>query len=245
MNYLYLLIFFLLQLNSLALVLGQDIRFDMLHIRDSLYFGQYEISNQDWHSFLEAIAKEQGMASQTYHEALPDTFICIKNGPFHYSEPLMTNYFSHPAFDTHPVNGVSYEQVEKFISWLNKELQEGIKDSSYWAYYRLPTQAEWMEVALRSLSSEEISLKRKKKRNESELYLFDCKVFLARNSIKERGFEIYNMKTGVSEMLKEKGLAIGGNCCMEEKQQNLYSILLYEGVQCWLGFRLVLICREK
>lgn len=215
----------------------------MLHIQDSLYFGQYEVSNQEWRDFLDAVLSETGDTAFVDSTLTPDNQIWDKDCGYQYGEPLQENYFWHPAFDNYPVNAISYEQVEKYISWRNKELAKILKDSSYTAYFRLPTQVEWMDVGLRCLSQpEEKPIKKKKNAGE---WRCDCKSMLPIIFEKEKGFPIYNMQTNVAEMVTEKGLALGGYCQDGGTNRNMYSRLFYTEPRAHLGVRLVMIVQRK
>lgn len=56
----------------------------------------------------------------------PDTagFLSI---PEFYGEVMRTSYFWHPAYDKYPVVNVSYDQIQAFIEWKEKEINKTLK----------------------------------------------------------------------------------------------------------------------
>ncbi len=63
----------------------------------------------------------------------PDTLCWMRDLPAEYNESLTKHYFQHPAYNKHPVVGVSWNQANAYCDWLRRDGKFA---------YRLPTQAE-------------------------------------------------------------------------------------------------------
>ena len=74
----------------------------------------------------------------------PDTTCWVNDFTNSYNEPYLRNYFSHPAYNAHPVVGVSWEQAVAFCNWRTNYLNASLRKNGQKAMeYRLPTEAEW------------------------------------------------------------------------------------------------------
>jgi gliding motility-associated lipoprotein GldK len=79
----------------------------------------------------------------------PDTLVWIRDFSYSYNEPLSKKYFSHPAYGSYPVVGISWKMATAFCEWrthyLNSflEAKKRITESDF----RLPTEAEWEYAA--------------------------------------------------------------------------------------------------
>lgn len=74
----------------------------------------------------------------------PDTTCWINDFPNAYNNPYLMNYFSHPAYNSYPVVGVSWEQAIAFCHWRTSILNASLSTKGQKAMeYRLPTEAEW------------------------------------------------------------------------------------------------------
>ena len=59
-----------------------------------------------------------------YKAALPDTLVW--RNPLGFNEDMVNNYLRHPAFENHPVVGVSWKQAVNFAKWRTARVNEQI-----------------------------------------------------------------------------------------------------------------------
>lgn len=76
----------------------------------------------------------------------PDVLVWLHDFPGSFNEPLLENYFDHPAYDDYPVVGVNWKQARAFTYWRTNLSNAKITEknrSGLEQRYRLPTEAEW------------------------------------------------------------------------------------------------------
>ncbi len=121
------------------------------------YMDKYEVSNNKYRQFLEAVRMgELALSTPTtledppefnIQELLPDTTVWSQSFTHHYGDPLMEYYFDHPAFDDYPVVGISWEQAKKFCEWKTYHMNANDNSEFDMPRFRLPSEAEWEYAA--------------------------------------------------------------------------------------------------
>ena len=79
----------------------------------------------------------------------PDTLAWITDYEYG-SEPMASLYFQHQAHNNYPVVGVSYDQANAYIHWLNERIRLFLKKHHFkenLCYFRMPTETEWQYAA--------------------------------------------------------------------------------------------------
>jgi len=130
-----------------------------LKINDTLFIDETEVTNISWREYLYYLSDVE-KDEDRYQKALPDTLVW--RSLLRYCEPVVEYYFRHPAFNSYPAVGISYEQVIEFCKWRTYVANQGIyfrenkiedrkahqKDKfPFKFYYRLPTKEEWEIIA--------------------------------------------------------------------------------------------------
>ncbi len=252
---------------TLTICSGQ-IPYNMAEVVDNLFIDKTEVSNYQYRDYLNELLKIKG--SKAYQKALPDTG-AWRNIENSYVEPLVENYFRHPAFDTHPVVGISYQQAQNFCIWRNKVVQTKKNGQAYWVF-RLPTQLEWNLVARLNrsrlkkeewveLADTSPKLKRLSKNSEikSALQASDIKIpafnlkrkkmpnfFTAPAKSYQAGeLGIYNLYGNVAEIVYDEGVSMGGSYIHTKTEAFFEKGIAYESPQSWLGFRCICELKER
>lgn len=109
-----------------------------MQIKD-LYYSKYEISNIDYHTFLDEL-KEVDQEAYQKCKIFNERWSVVT---FTESEPMARNYHDHPAFEKYPVVNISNYGAKKYCEWrTEKSLKAGIKN----IVCRLPTTEEYQSL---------------------------------------------------------------------------------------------------
>ncbi|MFA8300764.1 MAG: gliding motility lipoprotein GldJ [Hyphomicrobiales bacterium] len=99
----------------------------------SFYMDETEVRNLDYLEYIYWLGRVYGEDyPKVVQNALPDTLVWRER--LAYNEPLVENYFRHPAYHYYPVVGVSWLQANDFAFWRTDRvnelllIQEGILD---------------------------------------------------------------------------------------------------------------------
>jgi formylglycine-generating enzyme len=88
----------------------------------SFYMDETEVKNVDYREYLYWVGRVFVDYPEVYRKALPDTLVWRR--PLAYNEPLVENYFRHPAYSEYPVVGVNWLQATDFCSWRTDRVNE-------------------------------------------------------------------------------------------------------------------------
>ena len=91
----------------------------------SFFIDETEVTNSMYVEYLfwmnKVFAKDY---PNIYKAALPDTLVW--RNPLGFNEDMVNNYLRHPAFENHPVVGVSWKQATNFAKWRTDRVNERI-----------------------------------------------------------------------------------------------------------------------
>jgi len=90
---------------------------------NSFYMDETEVSNLDYLEYIHWLKRVYGEDyPAVVQKALPDTNVW--RNKLAYNEPMVENYFRHPAYHNYPVVGVSWLQANDYASWRTDRVNE-------------------------------------------------------------------------------------------------------------------------
>ncbi|BDD06199.1 type IX secretion system lipoprotein PorK/GldK [Aureibacter tunicatorum] len=116
------------------------------------YMDDSEITNNEYRQFVNTLLEdsvsvlgEEGIYDLYY----PDTTVWNQDFSHHLGDPLVSYYYSHPAYDDYPVVGVSWEAAKYFCQWRTEHLNQYRTSNGEFEMpnFRLPSEAEWEYAA--------------------------------------------------------------------------------------------------
>jgi len=95
----------------------------------SFFMDETEVTNVMYREYLFWLKKKFNKSDSNeirniYFAALPDTLVW--RNPLGFNEDMVNNYLRHPAFNNHPVVGVSWVQAQNFSKWRTNRVNEKI-----------------------------------------------------------------------------------------------------------------------
>ena len=96
----------------------------------SFYMDETEVTNLMYIEYLEWLKRVFVDQPEIYFSALPDTLVW--RNQLGYYDDMVNNYLRHPAFRTHPVVGVSWQQASNFAKWRTNRVNELILEEKGW-----------------------------------------------------------------------------------------------------------------
>ncbi|MEL6637478.1 MAG: SUMF1/EgtB/PvdO family nonheme iron enzyme, partial [Bacteroidota bacterium] len=101
-----------------------------LRIADNFYADQTEVTNRAYREYLSWLARVYGKTSARYRQARPDTSVLAEE--VYLGEPYRGSYFSHPAYDHHPIVGLTGAQARAYSIWRTDRVAEQILLEAGW-----------------------------------------------------------------------------------------------------------------
>jgi len=233
----------------------------------AFFMSQKEVTNKQYRTFL-ADLKASGDL-EGFRTALPDTakWQMDKNS---YNQPMVENYFSHPAYDNYPVVNISRKGAELYCMWLTKkyEAEHGPQKCEF----RLPLREEWVWAARGGLKLCQYPWGGPYLRNSKGCYLCNCRpldskhityncetsnfevIPEAAESFSEDGafhtiivghyapndWGLYDMSGNVAEMVQQNGIVVGGSWMSPGYDVRVESTAPFNGPAPTIGFRPVM-----
>ena len=99
----------------------------------SFYMDETEVTNLmyiEYLDWLKRVFTDESGKNPIYVSALPDTLVW--RNQLGYFDDMVNNYLRHPAFRTHPVVGVSWQQASNFAKWRTNRVNELILEEKGW-----------------------------------------------------------------------------------------------------------------
>ena len=90
----------------------------------SFYMDETEVRNVDYREYLYWLNRVFADMPEVHERALPDTLVWRR--PLAYNEPMVENYFRHPAYSEYPVVGVTWLQANDYADWRTDRVNEKI-----------------------------------------------------------------------------------------------------------------------
>ena len=125
---------------------------------NSLYINRFEVSNKAYLKF----------CTETRNPTDRPDSTAWRRGRLHssYSDPLLKQYFTHPAFSDYPVVCVSWLQAKRYCDWETARINRMLEGTDFRVQIRLPTEAEWEFAACGG----EVEQQRRKQAMETGFY---------------------------------------------------------------------------
>ena len=202
---------------------------------------KYEVSNGEYYDFLNAIKTDPDAlrTAQVYDSKWND----VLDSP----TPFVNYYFSHESYRNYPVVNVSYEGALAYCKYLSTKLSE---EQGKKITVKLPTTEEWLFAASGGNVEMQFGWGKTEMMNKDGYAYANFRLNnTPSNSITTpvdayipNAFQLYNCSGNVSEMLAEKGKAIGGNWTTGlENIQLSESLIEYSEANPTIGFRVMLV----
>lgn len=229
---------------------------------DAFWMLKTEVTNWDYQEFLYDLQNNGNI--KALEIAAIDTLKW--RTPMAYNEPYATYYHRHPAFKKYPIVNISYAAAQLYCEWLAGKISD-LNKGRFIVTARLPSRLEWTYAASNGGKTNPYSWEGEYTRNKKGAWMANyfrlneenadsVKTHTFYDSLNEHimapsqsyfpsKFGLYNMNGNVSEMIQEKGIAMGGHWKSKASEIKNTSSEKYSESACHLGFRPVITFSKK
>ena len=245
-----------------------------VEVVDNFFYDVREICNNDWREYLSYLKVNEGVDSEQYKNATPDTMVWyVDNGAM---DPFVQQYYAHPSYGNYPVVGISHKQATDYCKWRTEAVKIMLEANKHKApkefHYRLPSKTEWELMANAGYDAKTKKQHKKHLASINQTNETASKIHSVNMKFKTQGkdldpslelasnpmspapgrsylpnkYGIYNINGNVAEMVQEPGIAMGGSF------EHYYDDIIptnkeigYEVPQKWLGFRCVCVVTNE
>lgn len=235
----------------------------------SFYISKFETTNQQYAQFYNEVAGPMRDEEKRLIACDSLGWLQVSNN----CESLVNYYYKHPAYNNYPVVNISHEGAIQYCAWLQKKLQA--QNPYYEIEIKLPSKDQWIYAAQGGRSNMMYPWGNYYLRNKKGEFLCNFKrvgdQLIVRNrqtgkpEVKEistaslssafytaavksfypNDFGIYNFSGNVAELISEKGIAMGGSWNDYGGDVQIRSEASYTGSSPTIGFRPIIIVKEK
>ena len=237
----------------------------------SFYISRYEITNRQYQAFVDDLLAEGKLSEAEVARIKVDYW--KKASTVAVDSNVKEWYHTYKGFADFPVVNISYEAAMLYCQWLTEKIRAENK-TKYDVEVRLPTRAQWIRAArgtrtyatyawgspyirdgkgyflcnFKRLGSEQIHFNEETQAYEIVKYTGDQLPNLLTDKVDAypaNDFGLYNTCGNVAEMISEPGIAVGGSWNDPGYDVRVESIADYTEASPFVGFRPVLVLKEK
>lgn len=213
------------------------------------FIDETEISNISWREYMHWTENVHGKDSEKYLSISPEKTV--------WDADFSPRYFQDALYGDYPVVGVTWQQAVDYCQWRTDRVMEQLaihkqvhkrKDLPSKVSYRLPTEAEWNNIAQSGYSEKTQKLLNRKYKDARQA---NFKLINAPTNAVATTAPVYQywpnsygarqMFGNVSEMVSERGIAKGGSWVDFENEVNTQTTTSYSNPSNTIGFRCVCV----
>jgi len=231
------------------------------------YISKFEVTNYRYREFLNAVRSDS--VEINFANVIVDSSGWDEN--FSYGQPLVINYFKHPAYNDFPVVNIKYEGALAYCRWLQKKIQK--ENPDFIISVGLPSRIQWIYAATGGRNNSIYSWGGNYLRDKNGKFLCNFNYIDAsaifrdsatgKPEIKEseaneehsfttrevsayypNNFGLFNMCGNVAEMIDSFGVCMGGSWKDYGGDIRATSKGRYIKSSCAIGFRPIIIIKQ-
>lgn len=237
----------------------KELEKNMVKLSDTLYIHRYETSNLEYRQFLIQLSKRD---TALYRMCLYDSLDW--DHYLWYNTSYMSDYYyQYPGYRYMAVSAIRYEAAEQYCQYLTKEYNQNRHRKFNKVKFRLPTEEEWLQAtgkykdSLYANGNDSLNAKgvfqycfyynapgfSPDHFEGTSIRLAPGPDFVFSEYPNEKG--IHHLSGNISEMIVEKGKAMGGSFWDHASEVRMNTVFYYDKPTVTIGFRYVMEIVEK